>query len=1106
MNQLKLLQRISQLLARFSEQVKILNANGEFSINIHAENVLIKILNELFDCKLENVNYTEKNNYPAIDLRDKKKRLSFQITSSENINKVKHTLKKFLENDLDKNYDQVYIFILTEKQSSYSQESIDKLVNGQIKFDVKSNIIDKQYIYSKLNENNDINQIKRIFQLLEEQFSDKNELTKWQTYTGTLDNYDSYLSKKFEFLGVKGFSPKINNTLVKLKLMNLYVPLRLQYFEQKVSSKQKPLEFLDELNKKNFIVLLGDPGAGKSTLLKYAALKLIEQRKSNIDFSLSIPIYIKATEYANYYQHNQKKLSEFIINHFDKKYEKIFLEALEKHQLVLLLDGLDEINDKHLRNQVIEEIEDMTCNYPESKYVITSRIVGYQELSLNQKFLHYKLMDLSSNQIAEFIHQWFINIYDDCKENVMDATLLTQSIFNKESVLKLAQNPLLLTIITLISNQGMELPKKRVQLYEIATFTFLENWVLLRKQSEEKLELTKEEIIELLTPIALYMHQNCLEGLIKEKILNKKLYDEYIKVFAFDKVHAKQKIKRILDYLREEAGFFYEKGHEQNEILFGFIHLTFQEYFSAMELANLWSDGDLKLERYLFDSNWKEVLQLSAGVLNQSGVSARKTTSKFINNILEVEDEYPQLDRPIRICCEIMADDIDLQEVLIQNILNSVYDKFLEFSHEQLHWYKNCLSSLFEHKIAQRLIIEKVKSTLDEKNLQSIVELLVSNDHVLVVQKYLEKQIIEKNSLFVESLYNNSQVYPRLNIVKTKVFQENILDYIINLDDNTAIPIQFFVSFFISDDLFFSQNLSAIQKNLSYVFMHIKTSSKRNMIIKQLLTYKLFHFTRSNQDTFIDFCKTYEDINIELITPLLFEKEENFEENSENYIQLEFHTLVKEGNLSIYINKMDTTEIYIQTSEQSSKVIFEHLKNELVHFSNNSIDINETVRLVELIIHYKNNTLLSELTIKDINLLFRNTMLLHSFYYQYDNDTNLFPILFDYAFKLINTKDDYLSLIKNVNLETLLRISQDGYKTKELTYIGSEDFIKKINNLPIVDIYKAYILYKYCNYSFEQIRVYIDSLLERINELTIQQQSIYLKILDNLLALRETKK
>lgn len=43
--QFELLHNISKYLSRFSEQVKILNSNSEFSINIHAENALIFIFN-----------------------------------------------------------------------------------------------------------------------------------------------------------------------------------------------------------------------------------------------------------------------------------------------------------------------------------------------------------------------------------------------------------------------------------------------------------------------------------------------------------------------------------------------------------------------------------------------------------------------------------------------------------------------------------------------------------------------------------------------------------------------------------------------------------------------------------------------------------------------------------------------------------------------------------------------------------------------------------------------------------------------------------------------------------------------------------------------------
>lgn len=112
MNQQKLLFRISQLLSRFTEQVKILNSNGEFSINIHAENILINILNIIYDCNLKNINYEEGKTYPSIDLRDYDKRLAIQVTSTSNLDKIKNTLSGFISNNLYKKFDTLYVYIM----------------------------------------------------------------------------------------------------------------------------------------------------------------------------------------------------------------------------------------------------------------------------------------------------------------------------------------------------------------------------------------------------------------------------------------------------------------------------------------------------------------------------------------------------------------------------------------------------------------------------------------------------------------------------------------------------------------------------------------------------------------------------------------------------------------------------------------------------------------------------------------------------------------------------------------------------------------------------------------------------------------------------------
>ncbi|GAC1598731.1 MAG: hypothetical protein NVS3B19_20860 [Ginsengibacter sp.] len=95
-----------------------------YDINIHAENALIPILNAVFDIKLQNANSLHKKNYPSIDLIDDENKVAFQVTSTANLEKVKTTLIKFGENNLQSNYETLYIYILTQKEDKYSDKVI----------------------------------------------------------------------------------------------------------------------------------------------------------------------------------------------------------------------------------------------------------------------------------------------------------------------------------------------------------------------------------------------------------------------------------------------------------------------------------------------------------------------------------------------------------------------------------------------------------------------------------------------------------------------------------------------------------------------------------------------------------------------------------------------------------------------------------------------------------------------------------------------------------------------------------------------------------------------------------------------------------------------
>ena len=172
MKQQELLLLVSKYFSRFKEQVKILNSNGEFSINIHAENVLIQILNIIYDCDFENVNYEEGKNYDSIDLRDKQGKYSFQITATSSIVKIKDTLEKYIRNKHFQNYKELKIIVLTGRQEKYSQEAIDKVLDKAIVFDVNANVIDFTNLYLELNKINELSKILAVKNHLEQQFSD----------------------------------------------------------------------------------------------------------------------------------------------------------------------------------------------------------------------------------------------------------------------------------------------------------------------------------------------------------------------------------------------------------------------------------------------------------------------------------------------------------------------------------------------------------------------------------------------------------------------------------------------------------------------------------------------------------------------------------------------------------------------------------------------------------------------------------------------------------------------------------------------------------------------------------------------------------------------
>ncbi|HAP95431.1 MAG TPA: hypothetical protein DCP54_06715, partial [Chryseobacterium sp.] len=148
------------------------NAIGNYHINIHAENFLVPLLNEVFGLELENLNSTKKKNFPAIDLADFKNRVAFQITSTSSLDKIRTTLETFSKYDLQNEFDVLYLYILTEKKPQYNDAKLKDVIPDSFGFESSDHIIDKDVILQKINAISSTPKIQAISKLYEHEFSD----------------------------------------------------------------------------------------------------------------------------------------------------------------------------------------------------------------------------------------------------------------------------------------------------------------------------------------------------------------------------------------------------------------------------------------------------------------------------------------------------------------------------------------------------------------------------------------------------------------------------------------------------------------------------------------------------------------------------------------------------------------------------------------------------------------------------------------------------------------------------------------------------------------------------------------------------------------------
>lgn len=172
MNRIGYINKINSYAARFVLEVEGFSASSLYDINIHAESFLIPVLNEVFGLRLENLNNSQKKNYPAIDLADFSNRIAFQVTSTSDLEKIKNTLEKFKDYKLNQAFDVLYVYIITHKKEKYNEEKLKPFIPTDFVFSVANHVIDKDDILQKISALSSTPKIEAISKIYEHEFSD----------------------------------------------------------------------------------------------------------------------------------------------------------------------------------------------------------------------------------------------------------------------------------------------------------------------------------------------------------------------------------------------------------------------------------------------------------------------------------------------------------------------------------------------------------------------------------------------------------------------------------------------------------------------------------------------------------------------------------------------------------------------------------------------------------------------------------------------------------------------------------------------------------------------------------------------------------------------
>lgn len=420
-------------------------------------------------------------------------------------------------------------------------------------------------------------------------------------------------------------------------------------------------DILDLLDQENRLVIIGDAGVGKTFELQRIASHYSE------DNSKYFPCVIKLNKYVN------QRIEDLLPDKWEEVPEK---------QLLLILDGLDEIESKNKRD-AIRNIELFSEQHASAAIIVSCRSNFYQSsaatsLGTLKDFKEFILLPIDKSQIDSYIKTTLAMQSDDFEDNIQ-----------KNQLNDLLYIPFYLSELVNLYSSKQKFPNNRAALFRNFISSRLD-WDAEHYRTTIELENERSLIIVILEKIAL-----CAETLGRNSIAD----DELKQLLPDANMRNLMRYCSLINKLEGDAPTWQ------------FEHNNVQEYLAAEILSH----QDFKIVKSFisFAPDYRKVIPSWVNTL--SFLLTISPDQKLTDWILEIEPEITIKFEPDRI-------DISVRRKIFKNIFNNYKEKKIWIDRDKFRYFE--LARFGQDPEIIEFLIKEAENTKHYTTLSNAIEIL----------------------------------------------------------------------------------------------------------------------------------------------------------------------------------------------------------------------------------------------------------------------------------------------------------------------------------------------------------------------------------------------